>query len=552
MLILNFIRYFLQFLIIQIAKTSSEYQKGGLLMYNLEKINIINVKNVYRNLSVSKLVEEAIKRGEGVLTNNGAFNVYTGKYTGRSPNDKFIVDEPEVHEYIWWENNTPISIDKFERLYNRLTAYLQNRDLFVFDGFVGADPEYRIPIRVITEYAYQSLLARQLFIRPNEEELKNHVPEYTLIAAPKFNSIPELDGVNSEAFIILSFTKKLIIIGGSQYGGEIKKSIFTLMNYLMPKRGVLSMHCSSNMGKDGDTALFFGLSGTGKTTLSADPQRFLIGDDEHGWSDKGIFNFEGGCYAKCINLSKEKEPQIWNAIKFGTVLENVVYDENTRELNYSSDKITENTRAAYPIDFIPGAIPGGMGGHPKAIIFLTADAFGVLPPIAKLTKEQAMYYFLSGYTSKLAGTERGIREPQATFSTCFGAPFLPLKPMVYAKMLGEKIEKHNAKVYLVNTGWSGGPYGIGSRINLAYTRAMVTAALNSSLDGVEFVKDPIFNLNIPTSCPGVPSEILNPKNTWADKEAYEKAAKNLALRFAENFKKYKDVTDDIKKSGPNI
>lgn len=552
MLILNFIRYFLQFLIIQLAKTSSEYQKGGLLMYNLEKINIINVKNVYRNLSVSKLVEEAIKRGEGVLTNNGAFNVYTGKYTGRSPNDKFIVDEPEVHEYIWWENNKPISIDKFERLYNRLTAYLQNRDLFVFDGFVGADPEYRIPIRVITEYAYQSLLARQLFIRPNEEELKNHIPEYTLIAAPKFNSIPELDGVNSEAFIILSLTKKLIIIGGSQYGGEIKKSIFTLMNYLMPKRGVLSMHCSSNMGKDGDTALFFGLSGTGKTTLSADPQRFLIGDDEHGWSDKGIFNFEGGCYAKCINLSKEKEPQIWNAIKFGTVLENVVYDENTRELDYSSDKITENTRAAYPIDFIPGAIPGGMGGHPKAIIFLTADAFGVLPPIAKLTKEQAMYYFLSGYTSKLAGTERGITEPQATFSTCFGAPFLPLKPMVYAKMLGEKIEKHNAKVYLVNTGWSGGPYGIGSRINLTYTRAMVTAALNGSLDGVEFVKDPIFNLNIPTSCPGVPSEILNPKNTWADKEAYEKAAKNLALRFAENFKKYKDVTDDIKKSGPNV
>ncbi|EGD51003.1 phosphoenolpyruvate carboxykinase (ATP) [Thermoanaerobacter thermohydrosulfuricus] len=521
-------------------------------MYGLEKLNIINVKNVYRNFPVPKLVEEAIKRGEGVLANNGAFNVYTGKYTGRSPNDKFIVDEPEVHEDIWWENNKAISMDKFERLYNRLTAYLQNRDIFIFDGFVGADLQYRIPIRVITEYAYQSLLARQLFIRPNEEELRNHIPEYTLIAAPKFNSIPELDNVNSEAFIILSFTKKLIIIGGSQYGGEIKKSIFTLMNYLMPKRGVLSMHCSANIGKDGDTALFFGLSGTGKTTLSADPQRFLIGDDEHGWSDKGIFNFEGGCYAKCINLSKEKEPQIWNAIKFGTVLENVVYDENTRELDYSSDKITENTRAAYSIDFIPGAIPSGMGGHPKAIIFLTADAFGVLPPIAKLTKEQAMYYFLSGYTSKLAGTERGITEPQATFSTCFGAPFLPLKPMIYAKMLGEKIEKHNAKVYLVNTGWSGGPYGIGNRINLAYTRAMVTAALNGSLDDVEFVKDPIFNLNIPTSCPGVPSEILNPKNTWTDKEAYEKAAKNLALRFAENFKKYKDVTEEIKKSGPNV
>ncbi|AEM79140.1 phosphoenolpyruvate carboxykinase (ATP) [Thermoanaerobacter wiegelii] len=521
-------------------------------MYGLEKLNIINVKNVYRNLPVPKLVEEAIKRGEGVLANNGAFNVYTGKYTGRSPNDKFIVDEPEVHEDIWWENNKAISMDKFERLYNRLTAYLQNRDIFIFDGFVGADLQYRIPIRVITEYAYQSLLARQLFIRPNEEELRNHIPEYTLIAAPKFNSIPELDGVNSEAFIILSFTKKLIIIGGSQYGGEIKKSIFTLMNYLMPKRGVLSMHCSANIGKDGDTALFFGLSGTGKTTLSADPQRFLIGDDEHGWSDKGIFNFEGGCYAKCINLSKEKEPQIWNAIKFGTVLENVVYDENTREPDYSSDKITENTRAAYSIDFIPGAIPSGMGGHPKAIIFLTADAFGVLPPIAKLTKEQAMYYFLSGYTSKLAGTERGITEPQATFSTCFGAPFLPLKPMVYAKMLGEKIEKYNTKVYLVNTGWSGGPYGIGSRINLTYTRTMVAAALNGSLDNVEFVKDPIFNLSIPTSCPGVPSEILNPKNTWADKEAYEKAAKNLATRFAENFKKYKDVTEEIKKSGPNV
>ncbi|EIW00432.1 phosphoenolpyruvate carboxykinase (ATP) [Thermoanaerobacter siderophilus] len=521
-------------------------------MYGLEKLNIINVKNVYRNLPVPKLVEEAIKRGEGVLANNGAFNVYTGKYTGRSPNDKFIVDEPEVHEDIWWENNKAISMDKFERLYNRLTAYLQNRDIFIFDGFVGADLQYRIPIRVITEYAYQSLLARQLFIRPNEEELRNHIPEYTLIAAPKFNSIPELDGVNSEAFIILSFTKKLIIIGGSQYGGEIKKSIFTLMNYLMPKRGVLSMHCSANIGKDGDTALFFGLSGTGKTTLSADPQRFLIGDDEHGWSDKGIFNFEGGCYAKCINLSKEKEPQIWNAIKFGTVLENVVYDENTRELDYSSDKITENTRAAYSIDFIPGAIPSGMGGHPKAIIFLTADAFGVLPPIAKLAKEQAMYYFLSGYTSKLAGTERGITEPQATFSTCFGAPFLPLKPMVYAKMLGEKIEKYNTKVYLVNTGWSGGPYGIGSRINLTYTRTMVAAALNGSLDNVEFVKDPIFNLSIPTSCPGVPSEILNPKNTWADKEAYEKAAKNLATRFAENFKKYKDVTEEIKKSGPNV
>lgn len=519
-------------------------------MLNLERLGLINFKNVYRNLPVAKLIEEAVKREEGVLVNNGAFNVYTGKYTGRSPNDKFIVDEPEVHEDIWWENNKPISVEKFEKLYNRLIAYLQNRDLFIFDGFVGADHQYRVSIRVITEYAYQSLMARQLFIRPTEKELQNFVPEYTLIAAPRFKAIPEIDGVNSEAFIILSFTKKLIIIGGTQYGGEIKKSIFTLMNYLMPKKGVLSMHCSANIGKDGDTALFFGLSGTGKTTLSADPERFLIGDDEHGWSERGIFNFEGGCYAKCINLSREKEPQIWDSIRFGAILENVVYDEATRELDYTSDKITENTRAAYPIDFIPGAVQSGIGGHPKTIIFLTADAFGVLPPIAKLTKEQAMYYFLSGYTSKLAGTERGITEPQATFSTCFGAPFLPLPPMVYAKMLGEKIEKYDTKVFLVNTGWSGGPYGIGKRINLEYTRKMVSAALKGELDKVEFTKDPIFNLNIPASCPGVPSEILNPRNTWKDKEEYDKTAKRLAQRFIENFQKYKEVSEEIKNAGP--
>ncbi|MBE3578521.1 MAG: phosphoenolpyruvate carboxykinase (ATP) [Caldanaerobacter subterraneus] len=519
-------------------------------MFNLERLGLINFKNVYQNLPVAKLIEEAVKREEGVLVNNGAFNVYTGKYTGRSPNDKFIVDEPEVHEDIWWENNKPISVEKFEKLYNRLIAYLQNRDLFIFDGFVGADPQYRVSIRVITEYAYQSLMARQLFIRPTEKELQNFVPEYTLIAAPRFKAIPEIDGVNSEAFIILSFTKKLIIIGGTQYGGEIKKSIFTLMNYLMPKKGVLSMHCSANIGKDGDTALFFGLSGTGKTTLSADPERFLIGDDEHGWSERGIFNFEGGCYAKCINLSREKEPQIWDAIRFGAILENVVYDEATRELDYTSDKITENTRAAYPIDFIPGAVQSGIGEHPKTIIFLTADAFGVLPPIAKLTKEQAMYYFLSGYTSKLAGTERGITEPQATFSTCFGAPFLPLPPMVYAKMLGEKIEKYDTKVFLVNTGWSGGPYGIGKRINLEYTRKMVSAALKGELDKVEFTKDPIFNLDIPASCPGVPSEILNPRNTWKDKEEYDKTAKRLAQRFIENFQKYKDVSEEIKNAGP--
>lgn len=520
-------------------------------MHSLNDLNIINAKNVYYNIPVSKLVEESIKRNEGALANNGAINVNTGKYTGRSPNDKFIVDEPEVHEDIWWGNNKPISIDMFEKLYNKLAAYLQNRDLFVFDGFVGADPSYRLPIRVVNEYAYQSLFANQLFIRPTEDELKTHKPQFTVIVAPGFNAIPELDKVNSEAFIIISFAKKIVIIGGTQYAGEIKKSIFSVMNYLMPKKGILSMHCSANIGKNGDTALFFGLSGTGKTTLSADPERFLIGDDEHGWSDNGIFNFEGGCYAKCINLSKEKEPQIWNAIKFGTVLENVVYDETTRELDFDSEKITENTRAAYPVDYIPGAVIPGIGGHPKAIVFLTADAFGVLPPISRLSKNQAMYYFISGYTSKLAGTERGITEPQATFSTCFGSPFLPLEPMVYAKLLGEKIEKHGSKVYLVNTGWSGGPYGIGKRMNLTYTRTMVSAALNGELDNVTFIKDPIFNLEIPASCPGVPAEILNPKNTWADKKAYDVQAKNLAVKFIENFKKYDNVTNEVKNAGPN-
>lgn len=520
-------------------------------MYNLENLGIFNIKNVYYNLPVPKLIEEIIKRNEGVFVNNGAINVNTGKYTGRSPNDKFIVDEPEVHDDIWWENNKAITVDKFERLYNRLTSYLQNRDLFIFDGFVGADPSYRLPVRIVNEYAYQNLFAHQLFIRPSKEELKAHKAQFTVIAAPGFNAIPDIDGVNSEAFIIISFTKKVVIIGGTQYAGEIKKSIFSVMNYLMPKRGVMSMHCSANIGKSGDTALFFGLSGTGKTTLSADPERFLIGDDEHGWSDNGIFNFEGGCYAKCINLSKEKEPQIWNAIKFGTILENVVFDENTREPDYCSEKITENTRAAYPVDYIPGAVIPGIGGHPKVIIFLTADAFGVLPPISRLSKEQAMYYFISGYTSKLSGTERGITEPQATFSTCFGAPFLPLKPMVYAKLLGEKIDKYSSKVYLVNTGWSGGPYGVGERMNLTYTRAMVTAALKGELDNVKYIKDPIFNLEIPESCPNVPSEILNPKNTWADKEAYDIHAKNLAKKFAENFKKYDNVTNEIINAGPN-
>ncbi|QSZ27488.1 phosphoenolpyruvate carboxykinase (ATP) [Aceticella autotrophica] len=519
-------------------------------MYNLEDINIINTKNIYYNLSVSRLIEEIIRRNEGILVDNGAININTGKYTGRSPKDKFIVDEPEVHNEIWWENNEAISIENFEKLYNRVTAYLQNRDLFIFDGFVGADPSYRLPIRLINEYAYQNLFGHQLFIRPTDEELKTHKAEFTIITVPGFNTIPGLDGVNSEAFIVISFTKKIIIIGSTQYAGEIKKSVFSVMNYLMVKHGIMPMHCSANVGKDKDTALFFGLSGTGKTTLSADSERFLIGDDEHGWSDNGIFNFEGGCYAKCINLSKEKEPQIWNAIKFGTILENVVYDDNTRKLDYSSKAITENTRAAYPIDYIPGAVLSGIGGHPKTIVFLTADAFGVLPPISRLSKEQAMYYFISGYTSKLAGTERGITIPEATFSACFAAPFLPLHPMVYAKLLGEKIDKYNSKVYLINTGWSGGPYGIGKRIDLAYTRSMVSAALRGDLNNVKYIKDPVFNLSIPKSCPNVPYEILNPINTWKDKEAYNLQAKNLARKFFENINSYNIIPEEIKNAGP--
>jgi len=521
-------------------------------MDKLASIGLYNTKNIYKNLSVPRLVEEALKRGEGFLTESGALNVYTGKYTGRSPNDKFIVDEPSVHDKIWWGNNKPIQPENFERLYKRLMAYLQNRDLFVFDGFAGADPKYRLPIRVINEYAYQNLFCHQLFIVPTEEELKSHEPGFTVICAPGFKADPEIDKVNSEVFIVISFEKKVVIIGGTQYAGEMKKSIFSVLNYLMPEQGVLSMHCSANVGQDGTTALFFGLSGTGKTTLSADPHRFLIGDDEHGWSDDGIFNFEGGCYAKCINLTREKEPQIYDAIKFGAVLENVIVDEDTRLPNYDSDEITENTRAAYPVEFIPGAVIPGIGGHPKTVVFLTADAFGVLPPIAKLTREQAMYYFISGYTSKLAGTERGITEPQATFSSCFGSPFLPLSPMVYAKLLGEKIEKHNVNVFLVNTGWTGGPYGVGKRMDLGYTRAMIRAALDGKLDSVEYEEDPIFGLMIPKSCPDVPAEILNPKNTWSDKEAYDRTAISLAESFVKNIAKFSGIAPEVIAAGPKV
>lgn len=503
---------------------------------DLSYLGIHNHGEIYHNCSPVELVEHALERGEGVLTNTGALAVETGKYTGRSPKDKFIVDIPEVHDEICWGSvNVPMDESKYDRIYKRLTAYLQNRELFVFDGFAGADEKFSLPIRVINEHAWQNLFAHQLFIRPNDIELKNHKAQFTIIAAPGFHAVPEIDATKSEAFIIVHFGKKQVIIGGTEYAGEIKKSVFSVMNYLLTEKQVCPMHCSANVGPDGDVALFFGLSGTGKTTLSADPGRNLIGDDEHGWSPNGIFNFEGGCYAKCINLKKEHEPQIFNAIKFGSALENVVIDPLTREADYADDCLTENTRAAYPIDYIPGAVIPSVGKHPNTIFLLTADAFGVMPPIARLNKEQAMYYFLSGYTSKLAGTERGIVKPEATFSSCFGAPFLPRSPHVYAKLLGELIDIHQTKVYLLNTGWTGGAYGEGNRISLRYTRAMVTAALNGTLDDVPYKANHIFRVNVPTQCPGVPDVILEPRDTWKDKEAYDRQAWELVHMFEQNY-----------------
>lgn len=507
---------------------------------------------VYRNLTAPQLVEKALKNGEGVLSSTGALVVNTGKYTGRSPDDKYIVDCPSVHDDIAWGNiNRPMRKENFDIIKSKMLAYLQNRELYIFDGFAGADKKYSKSFRIINELASQNLFIKNLLVEPTDEELNSFAPEFTIIAAPGFKCIPEIDNTNSEACIAVDYEQKTVLIAGSQYSGEIKKSVFSVMNYVLPKNGVLSMHCSANIGKEGDTAIFFGLSGTGKTTLSADPARRLIGDDEHGWSDDGIFNIEGGCYAKCIDLTEENEPEIYRAIKFGTLLENVVIDPETGEPDYSNGTLTENTRAGYPVCYIPNAEISGKGEQPKTVIFLTADAFGVLPPVSRLDNDMAMFHFVSGYTSKLAGTERGITEPQTTFSTCFGAPFLPLEPSVYAKMLGERIEKNNSRVFLINTGWSGGPYGVGSRIKLKYTRAMVAAAISGELDNVEYKLDDIFNVYIPQSCPNIPEEMLNPVNTWNDKEAYEKTAKELAGKFNDNFKKYAHMPENIVKAGPN-
>jgi phosphoenolpyruvate carboxykinase (ATP) len=516
-------------------------------------VNVLeNCSKLHRNLGVAKLVELAVKRSEGSLTQQGALTVTTGKYTGRSPQDKFVVVEPGVKEQInWGPVNQPMESAVFERLYAKVLDHLSRQELFVFDGFAGSDPKYRLPIRVVNELAWQNLFVHQLFVRPTPAELQEHAPQFTVICAPTFQADRQVDGTNSEAFIIVSFEHRVVLIGGTHYAGEMKKSIFTVMNYLLPLQGAFPMHCSANVGVRGDVALFFGLSGTGKTTLSADPRRRLIGDDEHGWTDEGTFNFEGGCYAKCIKLSPVHEPQIYNAIRFGSVLENVVIDPETRLPDFNSDMLTENTRAAYPVDFIPNAVIPGIGGMPEVVVFLTADAFGVLPPIARLTKEQAMYHFISGYTSKLAGTERGVIHPEATFSSCFGSPFLPLPPAAYAKLLGEKTDKHNVRVYLLNTGWSGGAYGVGKRMSLPYTRAMVDAALSGELEKAQFVADPIFKVLVPTSCPGVPAEVLQPKQTWADPAAYDEQARVLADLFAKNIAKFAAVPAEILAAGPN-
>ncbi|MEH7118092.1 phosphoenolpyruvate carboxykinase (ATP) [Neobacillus vireti] len=514
---------------------------------------LLQSNHVQVQLSVPQLVEKVLKRNEGTLTSTGAISVSTGKYTGRSPQDKFIVkEESSKNKIAWGSANQPISEEVFTNLYHKVIDYLRQQDeIFVFKGFAGADKKSRLPIQVINECAWQNLFAHQLFIRPTEEELLSHDPGFTVISAPNFKADPVLDGTNSETFIIISFERRIVLIGGTEYAGEMKKSIFSVMNYLLPENNIFSMHCSANVGLEGDVALFFGLSGTGKTTLSADPNRRLIGDDEHGWSSNGVFNIEGGCYAKCINLSREKEPQIFDAIRFGTVLENVVLNLESRIPDYDDNTLTENTRAAYPMEAIDNIIEPSIAGHPNTIVFLTADAFGVLPPISKLTKEQAMYHFLSGYTSKLAGTERGVTSPEATFSTCFGAPFLPLPATRYAEMLGEKILEHNVNVFLVNTGWTGGEYGVGNRMKLSYTRAMIQAALEGELNQVETQTDEIFGLHIPVHVTGVPDEVLQPNKTWSDPQAYEKKAKELSVKFQENFKKFTNVSPEIKaKGGP--
>ncbi len=519
-------------------------------------LGIKHFEDAYWNLSPSELVEESIIRGEGILTDTGALAVDTGKFTGRSPKDKFIVCDDVTEKTVWWGDiNIKFDPDKFDRLYEKVTAYFQGKTLYVRDSYACADPQYRLNIRVVTESPWQNLFAHNLFLRPTKEEiLKTNKADWSIVCAPGFYADPALDGTRQSNFAIVNFKKKIILIGGTAYTGEIKKGIFSVLNYVLPhEKKVLSMHCSANIGKNHDTAIFFGLSGTGKTTLSADPNRGLVGDDEHGWSDKTVFNFEGGCYAKCVNLSKEKEPQIFNAIRFGALVENIEFHEGTNTVDYDNISKTENTRVAYPINHIDNAVEPSVAGIPKNIFFLTCDAFGVLPPISKLNTGQAMYHFISGYTAKVAGTEVGITEPTTTFSACFGKAFLPLHPTRYAELLGDKLKKNNVNVWLINTGWSGGSYGVGSRIKLAFTRAMITAALNGELDMVEFETMPIFNLSMPKSCPGVPTELLNPRNTWGDKNEYDAKLNTLAASFVKNFGQYAEFANqEILSASPKI
>ncbi len=517
----------------------STYADWTTVSNNLEIENLLGqAQPLYHNLSVASLVEQAIINGEAQLASNGALVTRTGQYTGRSPKDKFVVRRAEYESLIdWGAVNQPMAPEVFDRLLLRVSAYLSNRPLYVQDCFAGADPRYQLGVRVITEQAWHNLFAKQLFIRPTPEERLDFRAQFTVLHAPGFKADPTVDGTRSEVVVALDFTRRIVLIAGTAYAGEIKKSIFTVMNFLLPLQGVFPMHCSANIGAAGDVALFFGLSGTGKTSLSADPERRLIGDDEHGWSDTGVFNFEGGCYAKCINLSREHEPQIWNAIRFGSVVENVVVDPDTREPDYADASITENTRAAYPVDYIEGAVLPSVGGHPRHLFFLAADAFGVLPPISRLSVEQAMDMFLLGYTAKVAGTERGVTDPEATFSACFGAPFLPMPPARYGEMLAEKLSQHKAQAWLVNTGWTGGAYGVGHRIPIRYTRAMIRAAMNGALEQVGYRTDPIFGLETPVSVPDVPDDLLVPRETWQDKTAYEAQARQLAERMQQQLKK---------------
>lgn len=541
------------------AQNSPAYNQAEALKSNfgLENQGLTNLGTVYWNLPATALYEEVVFRGEGRITKGGPISVTTGKHTARSADDKFIVKEAGSDSHIWWDNNKAMSEEHFEVLYSRVKAYLQGRDVYVQDAYVGADKDYAMPIRIVNENAWQNLFVQNMFINPTtKEEFENHIPEFTLITVPGFLCVPEIDGTRTETAIVLNFAKRIAIVAGTNYAGENKKTFFTIMNYFKPLEGVMSMHCSANVGADNDVALFFGLSGTGKTTLSADPNRGLIGDDEHGWSDKGVFNYEGGCYAKVIRLSAEAEPEIYKTTQtFGTVLENVVVNPVTGEIDLNDDSLTENTRASYPLEQIPNAVPEKLvNSHPKNIIFLTCDANGVLPPISKLSEAQAQYHFISGYTSKIAGTEKGIgKEPKLAFSACFGAPFMVHHPFYYANLLSKKMKEHNVNCWLVNTGWVGGKFGVGHRISIKHTRNVLNAALEGKLDNVDFMTDSVFGFQIPKEAPGVPSEILDPSNLWTDKNEYEQAYKALAQRYIDNFKKYESgVSDEVKNAGPKL